>query len=58
MSIKLAGYGSNRGNARPSKYSQRSCRLLSRASYHGLKEASRCLLIPEAEAAGGLICSF
>ena len=31
MSVKLGGYVSNRKNARPSKYSQRSCRLLPRA---------------------------
>ena len=61
MSVKLGGYGSNRENARPSKYfyySQRSCRLLPRASSRGLKIASRCLSIPRLEAAGGLIYTY
>ena len=47
MSVKLGGYRSNRENAKPSR------RLLPRASYRGLKIASRCLSIPESEAAGG-----
>ena len=52
MSVKLGGYGSNRENARLSKYSRRPCRLLLRASSRGLKIASRCLSISESEAAG------
>ena len=56
MSVKLGGYGSNRENARLSKYSQRSCRLLPWASCRGLNIiASRCLSIPESEAAGGQV---
>ena len=58
MSVKLGGYGSNRENARPSKYSQRSSRLLPRASSRGLEIASLCLSIPELEANGGLVSSF
>ena len=58
ISVKLGGYGSNRENAKPSRYSQRSCRLLPRTSSRDLKIASPCLSIPDSEAVGGLQSPF
>ena len=58
MSVTLVGYGSKRENATHYNYSQRSCQVLQRASTRGVKIASRCLSIPESEAAGGLKSSF
>ena len=58
MSVKPGGYGGNRENARLSKYSQRSCRLLPRASSPWSKNSISMPFDTGVKAAGGLVTSF